>query len=74
MTSNRHYRSLTRDIYPFIDDKPIDEITKAELLKIIQPHEILGPHEVAHRLHDRLGQFLSLLLVHLLQITTLLLA
>lgn len=37
-----------------IGDKPIDEITKAELLKIIQPHEILGHHEVTHRLHDRL--------------------
>ena len=54
VTSNRHYKSLTRDIYPFIGDKPIDDITKAELLKIIQPHEILGHHEVTHRLHDRL--------------------
>ncbi|CAM2736594.1 integrase [Legionella steigerwaltii] len=54
ITSNRHYKSLTRDIYPFIGDKPIDEVTKAELLKIIQPHELKGHHEVAHRLHDRL--------------------
>ncbi len=54
VTSNRHYKSLTRDIYPFIGDKPIDIITKAELLEIIQPHEILGHHEVTHRLHDRL--------------------
>ncbi len=54
VTSNRHYKSLTRDIYPFIGDKPINEITKSELLKIIQPHEQLGHHEVAHRLHDRL--------------------
>jgi integrase len=54
VTSNRHYKSLTCHIYPFIGDKPIDEVTKAELLKIIQPHEILGHHEVTHRLHDRL--------------------
>lgn len=31
VTSNRHHKSLSRDIYPFIGDKPIDEITKAEL-------------------------------------------
>ncbi|MCC5016060.1 integrase arm-type DNA-binding domain-containing protein [Legionella sp. 31fI33] len=54
VTSNRHYTSLARDIYPFIGDKPIDEITKAELLAIIQPHEVKGHHEVTHRLHDRL--------------------
>lgn len=36
VTSNRHYKSLTNHIYPFIGDKPIDEVTKAELLKIIQ--------------------------------------
>jgi len=54
VTSNRHYRSLTRDVYPHIANRPIDEITKAELLKIIQPHELKGHHEVAHRLHARL--------------------
>lgn len=54
VTSNRHYKSLTRDVYPFIGDKSIDEITKAQLLQIIRPHEIQGHHEVAHRLHDRL--------------------
>ena len=54
VTCNRHYKSLTRDIYPFIGDKPIDTITKAELLQLIHPHEILGHHEIAHRLHDRL--------------------
>ncbi|MFC7782013.1 tyrosine-type recombinase/integrase [Legionella taurinensis] len=54
VTSNRHYKSLTNHIYPFIGDKPVDEVTKTELLKIIQPHEMQGHHEVAHRLHDRL--------------------
>lgn len=54
VTSNRHYKSLTRDIYPFIGNKIIDSITKAELLAIITPHENQGHHETAHRLHDRL--------------------
>ncbi|KTD68875.1 integrase [Legionella steelei] len=54
VTSNRHYKSLVRDIYPFIGEKPIDGITKLELLAIIHPHELKGHHEVAHRLHNRL--------------------
>ncbi|KTD58801.1 integrase [Legionella sainthelensi] len=54
VTYKRHLKSLHRDIYPFIGNRPIDEITKAELLAIIHPHEIQGHHEVAHRLHDRL--------------------
>ena len=54
VTSNRHYKSLERDVYPFIGDKSIDSITKADLLSLIQPHEIQGHHEIAHRLHDRL--------------------
>ncbi|WP_408605476.1 phage integrase central domain-containing protein [Legionella tunisiensis] len=35
-------------------NKPIDEVTKAELLQIIHPHEAKGHHEIAHRLHDRI--------------------
>lgn len=54
VTANRHYKSLCRDIYPFIGNKPIDEITKTDLLQLIHPHEVQGHHEVAHRLHDRL--------------------
>lgn len=50
----RHRKSLTRDIYPFIADKPIDEITKADLLSIIQQHEERGHHDVAHRIFARL--------------------
>ena len=59
VTSNRHYKSLVQSVYPFIGDTPIDEITKANLLKIIQPHEIKGHHEVTHRLHDRLEAIFS---------------
>ncbi len=59
VTNNRHYKSLTHHIYPFIGDKPIDEITKADLLTIIHPHEVQGHHEVTHRLHDRLEAIFS---------------
>jgi integrase len=51
---NRHLKSLKRDILPVIGGKPIDEITKADLLNTIQPHEALGHHDVAHRLYARL--------------------
>jgi len=51
---NRHSKSLSRDILPFIGNKPIDEITKADLLNTIKPHEDLGHHDVAHRLYARL--------------------
>lgn len=54
VTHNRHHKTLVRDVYPFIANKPIDEITKTELLQIIHPHEAKGHHEIAHRLHDRL--------------------
>ncbi len=50
---NRHLKSLSRDILSIID-KPIDEITKADLLLTIKPHEDLGHHDVAHRLYSRL--------------------
>lgn len=50
---NRHSKSLARDFLSIID-KPIDEITKADLLLTIKPHEDLGHHDVAHRLYSRL--------------------
>lgn len=51
---NRHAKSLSRDILPLIGDKAIDEVTKADLLNIIKPHEDSGHHDVAHRLFARL--------------------
>jgi integrase len=51
---NRHEKSLLRDILPLIGDKAIDEVTKADLLNIIKPHEDSGHHDVAHRLFARL--------------------
>lgn len=50
---NRHSKSLARDLLSIID-KPIDKITKTDLLLIIKPHEDLGHHDVAHRLYARL--------------------
>lgn len=54
VTSNRHYKSLIRDVYPLIGNKPIDNIIKTDLLGLIHPHEMQGHHEIAHRLHARL--------------------
>lgn len=53
-TQHQHRRGLERDIYPIIGDNQIDLLTKAHLLQVIHPHESLGHHEVAHRLHDRM--------------------
>lgn len=51
---NRHEKSLLRDILPLIGEKAIDEVTKADLLNVIKPHEDVGHHDVAHRLFARL--------------------
>ncbi|MEY3183305.1 MAG: hypothetical protein RLZ35_1290 [Pseudomonadota bacterium] len=53
-TLRSHKRSVYRDIIPFLGDKLLDDITKADLLAIIRPHEEQGHYEIAHRLHDRL--------------------
>ncbi len=50
---NRHEKSISRDMLP-IANKPIDDITKADLLNLIKHHEDLGHHDVAHRLCARL--------------------
>lgn len=53
-TQTLHERSLTRDIYPLLGHKPLNEITKVDLLLAINPHENQGHHEIAHRLYNRL--------------------
>lgn len=50
---NCHEKSILRDMSS-IANKPIDDITKADLLYIIKLHEDLGHHDVAHRLCARL--------------------
>mgnify|MGYP000125406407 CR=1 FL=1 len=50
---NRHEKSISRDMSS-IANKPIDDITKTDLLNIIKLHEELGHHDVAHRLYARL--------------------
>jgi integrase len=54
VTYNRHKKSLDRDVYSYIGDTSINDVTKAKILELIYPHELKGHHEVAHRLHDRL--------------------
>lgn len=53
-TVRLHLRGVYRDIIPVIGTIPIDEITKADLLRVIHPHEDREHYEIAHRLHDRL--------------------
>lgn len=53
-TLRKHKCGIYRDIIPVIGEKIIDEVTKTDLLRVIHPHEELGHHEIAHRLHDRL--------------------
>ena len=53
-TQKKHKRSLERDIYPIIGNKPINDLTKSNLLQVIYPHEDLGHHETAHRLLNRI--------------------
>lgn len=53
-TRKKHRRSLDRDIHPIIGNVPINELTRANFLQVIHPHEVLGHHEIAHRLHSRL--------------------
>lgn len=53
-TAQKHRRCLERDIYPYLETRHVHELTKSDLLQIIQPHENLGHHEIAHRIHDRL--------------------
>lgn len=53
-THTLHQRSLTRDIYPILGNKSLNEISKVDLLCLINPHEQNGHHEIAHRLFNRL--------------------
>lgn len=53
-TITLHERSLARDVYPIIGNKPLNEIGKIDLLELINQHEQNGHHEIAHRLFNRL--------------------
>ncbi|BCA93802.1 integrase [Legionella antarctica] len=53
-TQTLHQRSLIRDIYPTLGDKPLSEIGKTDLLGLVNSHEQNGHHEIAHRLFNRL--------------------
>ena len=51
---NRHLKSITRDMSPIIGDKPIDDVTTADLISVLKPHEDAEHHDVSHRLCARL--------------------
>lgn len=53
---NRIIRRLERDIFPWIGDKPITEITAPQLLEVIRRIEQRGALETAHRALGNCGQ------------------
>ena len=53
---HRIIRRLERDIFPWIGDKPVGEITAPELLSVIQRIEKRGALETTHRALGNCGQ------------------
>lgn len=47
---------LQRDIYPWIGNRPVDEITAPELLHVLRKIEMRGHIESAHRASTNVGQ------------------
>jgi integrase len=47
---------LERDIFPWLGDKPVSEITAPELLKVLRRIETRGAVETAHRAHQDCGR------------------
>ncbi len=54
--SSKTIRRLERDIFPWLGDSPISEITPPELLKVLQKIENRGVVETAHRAMQNCGQ------------------
>lgn len=54
--SNKVLRRLERDIFPWLGNKPINEITAPELLAALRRIENRGAIETAHRVHQNCGQ------------------
>jgi len=54
--STRIIRQLEKDIFPWLGERPISEITPPELLKTLQRIECRGAVETAHRAHQTCGQ------------------
>lgn len=55
-TLKKHHRALERDFYPFIGNKPINEIERSDLVKIAKKIQDRGALETAHRLLNLCGQ------------------
>ncbi len=49
-------RRLERDVFPWIGNRPIAEITAPELLAVLRRIETRGAVETAHRAHQNCGQ------------------
>ena len=49
-------RRLERDVFPWIGDKPVGEVTSPELLTVLRRIESRGAVETAHRVHRVCGQ------------------
>lgn len=56
--SSRIERRLEADVYPWIGNRPISEITPAELLEVVRRVEDRGALETAHRVLGNCGQVL----------------
>ncbi|HEU5280994.1 MAG TPA: integrase arm-type DNA-binding domain-containing protein [Gammaproteobacteria bacterium] len=52
----RLLRRLKKDIFPWIGNRPISEITAPELLAVLRRMENRGAIETAHRAHQNCGQ------------------
>ena len=50
---SRVIRSLEKDAFPIIGDKPIDQITPADVLAVVKSVEARGARETAHRIAGR---------------------
>ena len=54
--ADRIVRRLERDIFPWLGDRPIAEVTSPELLSVLRRIENRGALETAHRAHQNCGQ------------------
>ncbi|MBF0188877.1 MAG: tyrosine-type recombinase/integrase [Magnetococcales bacterium] len=54
--ASRILSRLKRDVFPWMGDRPIDEVTPPELLKVLRRIESRGAVETAHRIKSLCGQ------------------
>jgi len=54
--SEKRLRGMVKDLFPYIGEKPLAEITAPVLLATVRPAEVRGAHETAHTLRQTAGQ------------------